>query len=183
MNEWNLGLSATLDRVWQELETATRDPASVFRRPAIATAANGIPEVRTVGLRSADRNRSTIGFHTDARTPKVEQLRANSNIAFFFWDPEPQFQLRIAARARLLPDDPALWAALNDASRLNYGVFPVPGTPIAASNAYRRVADPSLFLAIECDIRSIETLVLSEPHHRRARFDCSDGWKGTFIAP
>lgn len=182
-NEWNLELPATLDRVWRTLDGATRDQNSVFRHPAIATAADGRPEVRTVGLRTADRTRQVLCFHTDARTPKVRHLRDNPNIGFFFWDPGPQFQLRIAATARFLPHDPALWESLGDGSRLNYGVHPAPGTPIPASGAFDRAPDPALFLAVECDVQSIETLVLSEPYHRRARFDRDNGWRGTWIAP
>ncbi len=183
MNDWILDLPETLDLVWVRLDAATRDPTSVFRHPAVATAAHDIPQMRTVGLRTADRSRQVLEFHTDARTPKVADLRANPRIGFFIWDPAQQFQLRIAAQARLLEPDTGRWEALPAGSRLNYGVHPAPGTPIADSGAFDRIADPALFLAVACDVQSIETLVLSEPHHRRARFERADGWRGTWVAP
>ncbi len=183
MNDWILDLPETLDRVWAELDNAARDRQSPFRYLAVATVTTDRPEIRTVGLRVADRERQVIEFNTDSRTPKVAALHANPHIALHVWDPARQFQLRITAEARLLPGDRDRWNALPEGSRLNYGVHPEPGTPIADHDQYERIPDRSLFVSVECHIQTFDTVVLSEPTHRRARFERSDGWRGTWVAP
>ncbi len=182
-DDWVLDLPGTLDRVWAELEAATSDRTSPFRFPSVATVSAEKPEIRTVGLRAADRSRHIVEFYSDTRTAKIAALTANPQVALHVWDPARQFQLRIAAEARLLPADAERWEALHTESRLNYGVHPAPGTPIADSSAFERIPDRNIFVAVECHVQMIDTVVLSEPVHRRARFERADAWRGTWVAP
>ena len=142
MNDWILDLPETLDRVWLELDAATRDRTSPFRFLAVATVAGNRPEIRTVGLRAADRIRHVVEFYSGTRTAKIAALTANPQVALHVWDPARQFQLRIAAEARLLPADAgrstpnhgSITAPIRHPARRSANTRPSNAFPIAPSS-------------------------------------------------
>lgn len=80
---------------------ANDDPA----RPVmtVATAADGIPDARTLLLSEWDR--SGLYFHTDARSRKVGQLTANPRVALMLHFPDRARQLTVQGSAEPAPGD------------------------------------------------------------------------------
>lgn len=69
----------------------------------LATAADGIPDARTLLLSEYDRD--GFHFHTDSRSRKVRQLSVNNQVALMLHFPERQRQLTVQGVAEPAPAD------------------------------------------------------------------------------
>lgn len=69
----------------------------------VATLDHGIPDARTLLLSEYDAH--GLYFHTDSRSRKVEQLRADPSVALMLHLPEAKRQLTVQGIAELAPDD------------------------------------------------------------------------------
>ncbi|RAP31857.1 hypothetical protein DID75_05750 [Candidatus Marinamargulisbacteria bacterium SCGC AG-410-N11] len=58
-------------------------------------------ELRTVVLRRWNLNRRSIIFHTDIRSPKVEQVRSNPSTSLLFYSKEDLLQVRFKAKSHI----------------------------------------------------------------------------------
>lgn len=190
MTEWQKSLGTTLDEAWRRLEAAPADPGLAEHYVTLATIGERGAEARTVVLRHADRSAGRVEIFTDAATAKVRELRHSPAASILTWDAAANVQMRLRATAGLISgeDAAAEWEKLSPFARQNYGVEPVPGTPIAAAEAASRVPDPARFMILRFDLTEIETLYLgrpgsADPAHRRALFDRRSGWQGGWIAP
>lgn len=175
-------LAATLDTVWSMLEAGTADRDAPARHPVLATVGARGAEARILVLRHADRARGTLALYTDAATAKVSELAAEPRATLLVWDPLSRLQIRLRVHVTARPAARAEWAALSEPARQVYGGAPAPGEPIAAPNRHTPATDATRFTVLEARIDEIETLRLSAPHER-ARFRCSDGFAGTWLAP
>ncbi len=182
-----------LDDVWQwtvtVLERATVDRRSPLRWPVVSTVnKTGVPMARTVGLRAFDASAMTMTFYTDRRTPKVEELAANSALAFTFHDSRNGVQFRANGRARIVvsgPDWEQAWEALSDQSRLDYQSIETPGNkttnPIKDFNPRMGSAN---FAIVNVVLSRLEWLHLQENKHRRAVFSrTQETWDRYWIIP
>lgn len=166
--------------LWTRLDRAARHRDDPWRFVALATIGVDGPEVRTVGLRAADRSAATIEIHTDARTPKVDQLRAEGRAQLLFWDARTQEQLRLALDVRILDAPLSRWEDVPASARTNYGTTPAPGTPLTHPEAYTRDPSPNRFAALVGRVYRMDAVLLSsDPHRRAVRAD--DGWR--WVAP
>lgn len=190
------GLEGLEAEIWDLLGRGYTDRHSPFRLPVVATVdAEGLPSARTVVLRHVDRAQRLIGFHTDMRSPKVEQLRQSAAVAWVFYDPRRKIQVRAQTVASLhVQDHTALgaWRNTPDHSRACYLAPRPPSTRLATG------ADPSSavvngtpdhdhselgwpnFAVVRCRVTSYDWLWLAAFGHRRAeiaydprRFDTS----------
>jgi pyridoxamine 5'-phosphate oxidase len=173
----NLSLDGTLDMVWQHIGRGTADRHHPARHPTVATISEGRPEVRTLVQRAASRAEGTLEFHTDAASPKMDQIVQNPNVAIHFWIPKASLQIRIRAKARLLPGDPNLFEQLPEAAQLNYQGA-APGAPLPAESD----ETPNRFTRILCHLSEVDALVLSTPH-QRAVYTARTEWSGHWVAP
>ena len=181
----------TLDRwpvvSWQLLEMATRDVEQPFRCPAVGTMTPQGPEVRTVILRHANPEDRRAMFYTDARSSKADQLGANLSLAWMFYDPLRQVQLRAWGSTCLHRNDPladSCWDACGPANRRNYSASLVPGAPVDEPD------DPGPgdeaegrknFLVVATEISRIDVLLLGTRFNRRLvmnwdRLKWNPGW-------
>lgn len=129
----NSRLEALAGELWTLLENGRSDRRHGFHLPVVATAdADGIPEARTVVLRSVDRARRLLGFHTDARSAKMLSLPTGAHVAWVFYDPNIKQQLRVRGRVCASTNPDEAWARTGLPSRRCYLVTPGPGTPIDA---------------------------------------------------
>ena len=161
------------------------DRHAAARHPTLATVSvSGLPQARTVVLRSADRANGTLDFHTDVNSAKVEELRANAGAALHVWDSRSRLQIRLAVNAAILtgPAVAADWARVPESSRISYGVNPAPGQPIPGPLAYDRQPDVAGFAVIRLQVQQMDVLHLGEVH-RRAHYRRSDHWLGQWLAP
>ncbi|WP_308915814.1 pyridoxamine 5'-phosphate oxidase family protein [Jannaschia sp. LMIT008] len=170
-------LAALDDHVWARLARAVARSDDPWRIVTLGTLDAAGPQMRMVGLRGADREAASVEVHTDARTPKVDELRADSRASLLLWDGGTQEQLRLTLRMEVIPADPIRWAAVPDVARGNYGTTPQPGTALAEPEAYGR--DPAIerFAALSGTIVAMDAVWLAGDPHRRAQWrDGTWGW-------
>lgn len=185
LQPWGSDLLELYSEIWKRLTFGILDRHAPARHPTLATTtAEGRPKARTVVLRAADKVAGTLDIHTDLRSAKVGELRATPFAALHVWDPLAHLQLRIEAQVTLLAGQDAaeMWKAVPAASRLSYGSSPAPGEPIPQALDYTKAADAGSFVVLRLKVDTLEALYLGQ-NHCRARFDRSDAWTGTWLAP
>lgn len=186
MTDWFETLDGLLAHAWQQLIEGAGGPETPGHRVVLATlAASGAPETRIVVLRGADRAAGTVAVHTDSKSVKVAELRADPRAALHFWAEPLNLQLRLRGNMQIAtgPAVADTWASIRSSARFSYGVKPAPGTPIVHSDAYSRVPDPGQFAVLTLRIDAMDIVHLSDDYHRRALFQRADGWQGQWLAP
>lgn len=166
------------------LADGLENPSSPLRKPVLATIAEGdAPSLRTVILRSVDEAGRTLGFFTDARSPKVAELTQNPRASLLFYDPRCDMQLRLTGTVEIRLGDEAAWTRAAPPSRRAYLVTAPPGTPspepVSGLPADAEGVIPPLerleegrvnFALIAFRVEESDMLVLSRAGNRRARF-------------
>ena len=155
-------------------------------RPRVAALATvdgeGRPRVRSVVCRRVEPG--GIWVATDARSAKVDQVRARPAVELAFWLPARREQFRVAGRVGFLPgaDRRAAWEGLSDAARALFA-WPAPGLPrvdgpgdfpeaVAAGGPI-----PGAFEVLVIAPESVEHLDLKpHPHRRRLWRRAGAGW-------
>ena len=178
-------LTAFLDLGWSVIKTGVADGTSPARYPTLSTvSADGWPEARTLAVRHADRTLMLVESHTDITSDKLRSLAQSPRIGYHFWDPATQIQIRLWTTVEVVTGDAVapLWDRIPPNSRLSYGETPSPGTPIPTATAYVKEPDQTAFGVLRCTIQKMDVVDLNVPH-RRAHFERSDQWAGTWLAP
>ncbi|WP_213303247.1 pyridoxamine 5'-phosphate oxidase family protein [Paraburkholderia sacchari] len=195
-------MSEIVDRVWLMLDSganagahggAARSPFTMLQAATIGL--DGAPKVRTIVLRGASTEGSTLTFYTDVRSEKVAELRRDSRISLVGCDLGAGIQIRLGGVARLaasLEERLALWNVSRPHSLIVYRAALTPGTTIALpQEAYIASASPTdsmagfeSFCVITVDVQKIDYLDLSPDGHKRAQFSrCSGAWQGDWVVP
>ena len=91
--------SKVLDMEYLELNKAVKDGKHKYHCFYIATINLKTPKLRTVVLRSVEKDKNTISFHTDLRSQKINDLRLNNNVSVLFYDEERKIQVRGQGKA------------------------------------------------------------------------------------
>lgn len=187
-----------LDQTWNQLVRGKHSAKHAFHFPVISTVRpDGLPAARVVVLREARRDDGVLGFHTDARAAKLDQLDAG--VAFTFYDRGASLQIRATTRAVVLgkEETDARWAKTAAASRKCYLAQPAPGTAVDAyTTGFTGRLDghevPTLeetvparenFTVVRAYIDTLEVLHIKRRGHWRARFRRDDAWAGTWLVP
>ena len=165
----------------QHFTQGATDPGSPWRNLALGTVGlDGTPQIRTVVLRRFAG--LVLDVHTDTRSAKYLELRANQAATLHGWDAASAIQLRACGQARLHVDDTVAseaWATLRPQTRATYRVQPGPGTPLAAADAVLPDATDAqaraVFCVIRLEVRALDWLHLAKDGNRRARFHWVDG--------
>lgn len=186
-------LDAVLNTAWQMLVDGATNRRTVAHTPTVVTIrADGQPRARTVVLRGCRRDAAQLRFHTDRRSPKVAELRADPRAMLHVYDPGAKVQLQLDCRAELHIDDDvatAAWEAAQAMSRICYQVSTAPGTEIetpalAAFDPDATDGGAENFMVVILNVEAIEWLFLDARGHRRARFTRSgEDWDGTWLVP
>jgi len=184
-------LDALHGYLWDALEGGASHRTHSFHTMNIATVREGRPEARTVVLRHADRASRTLRFHTDARSPKLEDLRACPEVLWHGYDREWKIQLRIEATAEIHIDDDLAREAWDDTpmrARRCYLIDNAPGTPrdtrgcSIPSGMADRWPEPEEseagwknFAIVRTTVRRIHFLYLTSTGNEAAEFAYADG--------
>ncbi|RUR29478.1 pyridoxamine 5'-phosphate oxidase [Vreelandella andesensis] len=182
---WAETLPQLYDHLWARLIRGVHDRHAPARHPTLATVStNGMPQARTVVLRSVDKQAATLALYTDIHSDKVSALRANPVAALHVWDASAHLQTRIEAGVTILTGDAAYehWQRVPEHSRSAYSSGSAPGEPIADSLAYTKTPDQQAFAVLLFHINTIDALHLG-PQHRRALFSREDHWAGQWLIP
>jgi pyridoxamine 5'-phosphate oxidase len=200
--------------VWDRLARGVGDRRHAYHTMVVGTVAVGVstthgvvaapePRTRTVVTRDVDSQRHVIVFHTDARSEKIGELRANPSVSLLLYDPATREQIRARAHVRIVTTGPShdhAWQKTSPMSRRTYLVEPGPGTVLdragtglAPDLEDRRPSDDEgetgrdRFVVVECVIHAVDWLRLTAKGHYRAlwqRERPGDGeWSGHWVIP
>lgn len=184
----NATASELIQYVKAGLRRAVADARHPWRLPVLITSKEG----RIVVLRGIDNEGGAWRFFTDRRTPKVEQLAAESDVAAAtFYHPKERTQVRLKGIATQMDETSRnqYWATLGTGQRSSYGAFSTPGSTLTGpgdglSETWTR-GQPTKeeeqlafknFAVFSFQIQEVELLLLHREGHRRCRWE---GWKGS----
>ncbi|TVQ63955.1 MAG: flavin-binding protein [Phycisphaerales bacterium] len=196
-------LPDVLTDLWRRLERGATERRHPYHQPVVSSMGeDASPRSRTVVLRNADRDGASLVFHTDARSPKCAELRANTALTWTFYDPASKVQLRVRSRAEVLTTGEIVdqrWANTRAMGRRCYLAPRTPGVSVGDQ------PDPNLpealrhrepteqeskpgranFAVVRCAIESVDWLHLRHDGHRRAQFVFRDRKPdgGAWLAP
>ena len=125
-------LSQIQQDIWMSLQRSVTARDCGWRLPVLATRSGDTVRQRTVVLRRVDTAAGCLFAHTDHRSPKVAQLRADSTVSLLFYDHAAATQLVVTAVASVHTDDALaaeFWESEPESSLRGYlGPHP-PGSP------------------------------------------------------
>lgn len=169
-----------------ELIRSNVDRRHPFRYLSLAT--HGVyPETRTVVKRKTTPELDTVIF-TDARSPKVEQIRKNNKVSVLFYHPKKKLQIRINGEALLIEEGHSDYRQYfeqvkNSASIKDYTTRFAPGTPMG-EDAKALFDDDVHFLAIQVVPYTMDILQLGTEKHERSFYQLEEKvWKETKLTP
>lgn len=178
------------DLIWQSLVAGAASNKHPWNLGMFATVTNvgtkgASPKARVVVLRDALPEKRTVDFHTDVRSQKVSELK-NQNVAWLFYVPSTQIQLRMEGTATVIDGEEAdhWWAKTNLGSRASYLSMETPGVAARGScppsTTDRLVTEDESergranFRIVRTQIGSVDWLYLRNTGHVRAKIDYGD---------
>ena len=185
-HSWSHKLDTLHDHAWQRLTRGVHDRHAPSRHPTLATVSpEGLPQARTVVLRTADRSSRRLEIHTNLYSAKVDELRHMPVAALHVWDSGSSLQMRLLADVTITSgaDAAAAWSAVPERSRRAYSSDHRPGRPIASALDYEHKPDLQAFAILSLELRQMDLLHLGVQHHRRALFSRDNDWAGQWLVP
>lgn len=183
-------LSAALAFAHEALLAAAGRRASPARLLTLATVGlDGSPKARTVVMRAFKAEIYALTIHTDARTPKVAEMRRTPGAQCVFWDKSRELQLRLSGKVSVHAGDDLArraWKDVDLASRFSYLTDRPPGQEIEKPSSGREGVDGRLpsrdesvvgwdnFAVLVLKLKAIDWVLLDNGGHRRARFTFDD---------
>lgn len=183
--QWAGQLDTLLNQVWLRLARGVNDRRAPGRHPTLATVdREGMPQARTVVLRSAEPSDGVLTIYSDRRADKVEQVLNHPHATVHIWDNIAHLQMRLLTRVCVRADAAVvpIWDQLSAHARACYGFQPASGEPLAEGLAYEKWPDPSAFVVLELTVDKMDILHLGR-RHRRAHYQRSDDWAGQWVVP
>ena len=184
MNEKFTEIFNSIDR---DMSSAVPDYQDPFHLFYLASSLEEIPNIRTVVLRNFSMSKKIFEFHSDIRSPKVNQLNVNSNFSALFYNPDTKIQLRFSGTTNILHKDESTqkrWIGISNSSRRCYLGPYSPSSTIDENHPNIpdefRFGDPKIeetekgfenFVIVQCKFTSIDYLSLKYSGHSRCRFD------------
>jgi pyridoxamine 5'-phosphate oxidase len=92
---FHLNLPELHSLIWDELRrgaSPTRSPFTIWQLATLGL--DGTPQLRSIVLREADATAGSLCFHTDLRSPKLAEIRADGRVSMLAVDLERHLQLR-----------------------------------------------------------------------------------------
>ena len=153
-----------------------------------------IPNTRNIVIRDFSEKKLTIRFHTDKRSSKISDIQNNKKISLLGYERKDRLQIRFDAEATIIDSDEFLldiWKSMYPMSRECYRVIESPGSKIKSLEDIKFEEDDDQglngfenFVAVSCDIQSIEVLYLHHAGHLRASYINNNGkLNGEWIVP
>ena len=175
------------NKINSEMLNAVSDYRDPFHLFSIASISEERPTLRTVVLRSYSVDNKFFEFHSDIRSPKVEQIKENPNFSALFYNPKEKIQLRFSGEIKILHNNATTkerWKGISNSSRRCYLGQYAPSSVIDNDHPNIpeefRFGDPSSeqtsqgygnFIIMQCQFKSIDYLSLKYSGHSRCRFD------------
>ncbi|MAI91625.1 pyridoxamine 5'-phosphate oxidase family protein [Ponticaulis sp.] len=177
----NPSLIPVKEAILRNLKNATRKGESGQKLVSLASVApDGTPHVRTVVIRSFDADEMTLTFFTDARSPKIAELKHQPIIQIMSYDPVSHEQMRIVGTADIHTEDELTrksWQNIPEYGRGDYLTRLPPGSVISSPELIQHdhTLEDEYFTVIQVKISAIDWLKLSAQGHKRALLTWQDG--------
>lgn len=194
-------LNKAFDAVWRALAQGASDRRNAIHTPTlVSNGLDGWPKTRTIVLRDADRSKAALRCHSDTRSPKVAELKADSRVGVLAYNPVAKLQIRLQGSAMIETNGPvadAAWASATLWARRCYAAPLAPGaeTDGPHGNLPDNLTDRqptedeaeegrSNFAVIVMTVDWIDWLYLASSGHRRGRHVRAGGtWSAAWTAP
>ena len=166
------------------IKIAVKNRNHPYHTPSFSNSTKGsFADSRIIVLRKFDVENLTLSFHTDLRSPKVEDLKKNDNSFFLFYDTNLRMQLRIRTKSKINYQNEITrnaWAKTSLSSRKCYlTLLPPSSTTLNSTDGipnHLKGIDPGQieseigynnFVVIQNKIKNIDWLHLSHKGHKR----------------
>lgn len=174
-----------LKKIWKNLDLGTLQRKHPFHSPVFGTICDREPSLRVVVLRRFWRRPPMLAFHSHTGSPKINQIKANPNVYWLFYNPEDRLQVRIKGRAELHTTDELAdeqWLATELFSRRCYvGEAPTRESKKPTSGLPENLSDReptheesevgrANFVVVTSTIDEIDCLEMNVKGHRRSLF-------------
>jgi len=185
MNTRIQSLALVHQACWIELQHAATQRDHPFRLLGLATVEpdGAGADLRTVLLRETQAELRTLIFFTDARSPKVAQLRAHPRATLMVWSARLGWQLRLRVHLAIETSGLAVssrWARLKMTPAAFDYLSPLPpGAPVERYQPERATREH--FAVVSAEVQAIDWLELHADGHRRANFDAEGN--GQWVVP
>ncbi|MBC04267.1 MAG: hypothetical protein CMJ34_13355 [Phycisphaerae bacterium] len=183
----------TAAAIWSLWQRGVVDSRSPMRLPVVGTVGvDGLPELRTVVLRSAQLDTRQLVLHSDIRAAKVSAIKQRPSLAWHFWNPRHRLQLRASGPARLHLSGPILdtaWARLSDHQKRTYAATAPPASTLEEAGdglppLQQAESGRANFCVVAGTINHIDVLQLRRGGHRRCLLSWSeDRWSAQWVVP
>lgn len=173
-------MSASDHRVQAVLDLLTRAAhdknAGALRWPILASASpDRGADARMLVLRRFERDALILELHTDARAPKIDQLRAESRCALVFFDTRTKVQLRVFGEAAIHDTGSIAEAAFERVQKASLDEYRgAPPGALLASEPDRSDDARANFAVIRIKLLKADWLKLSRSGHERFVVDYTD---------
>jgi hypothetical protein len=171
-----------------------------FHTFALGTRKGEDVDMRTLVLRKVEKSERRIFTHTDARSPKVDQIESGASAGLLFYDPVRKIQIRIKARAFMHREDHiaiSMWDETRLSARKSYLSLKSPGHLLGQGEdglpEHLKGRDPDMeeslaglpnFLVLGFEVIRMDWLYLHSQGHRRAVFEYNEaGYDAFWINP
>ncbi len=132
-------LPALLDDVWRRIVAGLNGRWPPWALPMLATLSPHGPRARVLALRSVDPAERLFVFHTDARSDKVRELRADGRVSVVFWDPGDAIEARFTGTASVHCRDQVAreaWQQVSLLRRMASAIEYAPGAVLSAPSRF-----------------------------------------------
>jgi len=169
-----------------ELFRSNADHRHPFRYFYLATIGS-YPEVRTVVKRRVDPD-LTLLFFTDARSPKVEQIRSNAKVSALFYHPKKKLQIRMKGQAALVSEEDEDFRQFLNQIRQSpalkdYTTREAPGS-VVNDEAELLFGPEVYFLPVRLRPLYLDILQLGKERHQRSAYSWKEGeWQEERLVP
>ena len=183
-------LDKTYLKAWDLLKKGLENRNAQFHIPVFITGNKNEFDGRIVVLRGVDEKEKKIWFHSDIRSNKIKNIKANPLASLLFYDKSEKVQLRVFVSTKInYKNDISKksWKKTAHMSRQCYLGNEAPGLKVQnptsglsedVDNSKYTLEESEIgyknFCVIECFILSIEWLYLASKGHRRAKFFLKD---------
>ena len=197
----DLGLS--LAHAWDLIEEGAAKRTAPAHTPVVATInGQGVPQLRVMVMRFADRSTRKLRFHTDLRSAKTAEMAAGQTVSVLIYDPHQKLQLRLVGEASIASDGQdvdSAWRESTTFARRCYMAEQAPGSkaerPTSGLPGWVEGRQPSEaelvdarqnFALMWFEVYALEWLYLANSGHRRARWEWrpeAATWSGRWLVP
>ena len=177
--------------LFKDLALATEDRKHPFRFCYLSTTqVDHVPTLRTIVLRKVLTSNEMLIF-ADYRTPKIQEVKQQPQVALLFYHPIQQLQIRFQAIASIHHQNTLSlqeWSKLTDYAKNDYQTILPPGSDLPTKdqeNIHDANLGSNFFSILSLKPINIDVLQLSNGrHHQRMVGEFKNGdWFGRKVIP